>query len=360
MSSVSTRARSAPRVSVVNGFAAIPENHTYFIAEAGNNHNGSMELARQLIDVAVECGADAIKFQKRDVESMLTGPHMDRPFSLPGEAEDWGDTYRKVREHIELNMDQFAELKEYCQGKIDFVVTPFDLKSCHQLAELGVDAYKIAGFSISDIPLLEEVSKTDKTIFMSIGACTDDEVHKAIEILKNNDLVLLHCISSYPMKPEDANLGLIDWLKQFGYPVGWSDHEVGITLSPVAVALGARVVERHYTVNRALPGFDHAMSLEPTGLKKVIRDIRKVEVARQGLRTHREILPCELKSFDQKRKSLVTTRAVRKGETLTRDMFTTKGPNRGLSPRYLNEILGREAAEDIDADTHVTFSMVKM
>jgi sialic acid synthase SpsE len=239
-------------------------------------------------------------------------------------------------------------------------VTPFDLPSCRQLHELGVDAYKVAGFSISDIPLLKEISKTDKTIILSVGACTDDEVHRAIEILKKNDLVLLHCISAYPMKPEDANLGLLQWLKQFGFPVGWSDHEVGITLSPVAVALGARVIERHYTLNRAMPGFDHAMSLEPTGLKKVIRDIRKVEAALRGLRNHREILPCELKSFDQKRKSLVSTCAIRKGEVFTREMLTTKGPNRGLSPRFIDDIVGREALEDIEPDTHITFSMVKL
>jgi N,N'-diacetyllegionaminate synthase len=191
------------------------------------------------------------------------------------------------------------------------------------------------------------MSKTTKTIVMSAGMMTEDELRRALAVLKDNDLVLLYCISCYPMKPEDANLRLIEWLKQFGRPVGWSDHEVGISVAPIAVALGARVVEKHFTLNRALPGFDHAMSLEPVGLKKCIRDIRKVGQAVKGLSSHREVLPCELKCFDQKRPTICSTRPIRRGESITRDMLTTKAPNRGLSPRFIPEILGNEAIEDI-------------
>lgn len=347
------------RSSIVEGFSSIPADHTYFIAEAGNNHNGSVEMAKQMIDLAAECGADAVKFQKRDIASMLTSDFLDRHFYIQG-AEEWGDTYRKVREHIELDAEELRVLKDYCQGRIDFIVTPFDIPSVRLLEEqVGVDAYKIAAFTVTDIPVLEEVAKTGKAVFMSAGMVTEDELVRAIDVLKDNDLVLMHCISCYPMNSEDANLQLIHWLKKFGYPVGWSDHEVGITLSPIAVTLGARAIERHYTLNRALPGFDHAMSLEPAGLKKVIRDIRKVESAMKGLKDHREVLPCELKCFDQKRRTIVSTRAIEKGETFTRDMLTTKAPNRGLAPRYIPEVIGKEALEDIPADTHITFSMVK-
>ena len=350
---------SQDRVTIVDGFRNVPDDHTYFIAEAGNNHNGSMEMAKQLIDVAVECGADAVKFQKRDIASMLTSDHLDRHFFVQG-AEEWGDTYRKVREHIELNADELCTLKEYCAGRIDFVVTPFDVPSVRLLEEIGVDAYKVAAFTVTDIPVLEEVATTGRTVFMSAGMVTDDELVRAVDVLKGCDLILLHCISSYPMKAGDANLRLLEWLRKFGYPVGWSDHEVGITLSPVAVALGARVIERHYTLDRALPGFDHAMSLEPTGLKKVIRDVRKVEAAMKGLCDHRELLPCELKSFDQKRHTICSTRDIKRGQTFERDMLTTKGPNRGLAPRFIPEVLGKEALEDIPADTHITFSMVQL
>ncbi|MBX3441625.1 MAG: N-acetylneuraminate synthase family protein [Planctomyces sp.] len=352
-------ARKAPRETLAEGYAKLPPDHTYVMAEAGNNHNGSVELAKEMVDVAVECGADAIKLQKRDVPSMQTTEFLDRPFSVPG-AEEWGDTYRKVREHIELDADQMAELRDYCKGRIDFVCTPFDIPSVRVLEDIGVDAYKVAAFTVTDLPVLEELSRTSKTIIMSAGMVTEDELRRALEILRNNDLILLHCISCYPMKPEDANLRLIEWLKKFGRPVGWSDHEVGISLAPIAVALGARVIEKHYTLNRALPGFDHAMSLEPAGLKKCIRDIRKVEAAMKGLSSHREVLPCELKCFDQKRPTVCSTRAIRRGEMFTRDMLTTKAPNRGLAPRFIPEIVGKEAMEDIPADTHITFSMVRL
>ena len=336
-------ASESPRVSVVGGFAAVPADHTYFIAEAGNNHNGSLDMAKQLVDVAVECGADAVKFQKRDISSMLTSDHLDRHFFVQG-AEEWGDTYRKVREHIELDTDQLRTLKEYCHGKIDFLVTPFDLPSVEVLEEIGVDAYKIAAFTVTDIPVLEAVARTGKTIFLSAGMVTDDELIRAIDVLDGCDLVLLHCISCYPMKPHDANLHLIQWLKRFGYPVGWSDHEVGITLSPVAVTLGARVVERHYTLDRALPGFDHAMSLEPTGLRKVIRDIRKVEEALTGLRDHREVLPCELKAFDQKRRTVCSTRAIKRGEIFQAGHADDQGPQPGAVPEVHSRDRGQGGA----------------
>lgn len=347
------------RYSIADGFAAIPDDHTYVIAEAGNNHNGSVELAKQLIDVAVDCGADAVKFQKRDVASMQTGAYMDRPFVVAG-AEEWGSTYRQVRETIELAPREMAELREYCRGKIDFLCTPFDITSARQLKEIGIDAWKIAAFTVTDIPVLKEVARLGGTVFMSAGMCTDDELRRAVNVLRDVDLILLHCISCYPMKVSDANLGLIHWLKQFGRPVGWSDHEVGITLGPVAVALGARAVEKHFTLNRALPGFDHAMSLEPAGLKKIIRNIRNVESAVKGLKNHREVLPCELKSFDQKRPTVCSTRAIRRGETFSSDMLTTKAPNRGLPPHMLDQIVGRKALEDVPADTHITFAMVEL
>ena len=198
-------ANTSDRVSVVNGFSEVPAGRTYVIAEAGNNHNGSVDTAKKLVDVAVECGADAVKFQKRDVSSMLTAAYLDRHFFVQG-AEEWGDTYRKVREHIELGRDELRELKAYCRDKIDFVVTPFDLPSVEVLEDIGVDAYKVAAFSVTDIPVLEAVAQTGKTVFMSAGMVTDDELIRAIDVLRDVDLVLLHCVSAYPMQAKDANL----------------------------------------------------------------------------------------------------------------------------------------------------------
>lgn len=356
-------ARSRPRksrktrVSIVNGFKEIPESHTYVIGEAGNNHNGELEKGYKLIDVAIEAGCDAVKFQKRDIDSMLTKDRLDRVFT---NVPEWGDTYRKVREHIELSWEEFKKLKEYCKGKIDFIVTPFDIPSVRFLEKLGVDAYKVAAFTLTDIPVLEELAKTNKTIIMSVGMATEQEVKDALEVLEGYDVVLLHCVSSYPMRAEDANLQWIQWLKKFGKPVGFSDHENGITFGPVAVALGARVIEKHYTINRALPGLDHAMSLEPHGLKKLVRNIRKVEKGLQWSKQEREVLPGELKIFDEKRRTIVAAKEIKKGEKITREMLTTKGPNRGLPPKMIPELIGKPAMQDIEADTHITFGMVKL
>jgi N,N'-diacetyllegionaminate synthase len=347
--------------STKKGFGKIPKEHTYFIAEAGNNHNGDVEIAKKMIDLAVDCGADAIKFQKRDIDSMLTAAYLDQPCPiLSNEGENFSRTYRKVREAIELDIDEFSTLKDYCKNRIDFIVTPFDLISLENLEKIDVDAYKIAAFTVTDTPVLEVLANTEKTVFMSLGMSTEEEILNAVEILKNTDLVLMHCVSSYPMKVQDANLNLIDWIRSLGYPVGWSDHENGITLAPVTVALGVRCIEKHFTLDRSMKGFDHAMSLEPTGLRKVIRDIRKVEVALQGLKNKREILSCELSCYHNKRKSIVATQHIKKGEKITRDMLTTKGPNKGLSPAMIPRIIGKIALEDIKADTHVTFSMVEL
>ncbi len=345
------------RITICDGIGAIPENHTYIIAEAGNNHNGEVEKAFKLVDIAIDAGCDAVKFQKRDVDLMMTKEYMDRPFT---NFHEWGDTYRKVREHIELGMEEFKKIKKYCKGKIDFIVTPFDIPSLNFLEKLGVDAYKIASFSVTDIPLLEVVAKTKKSVIVSLGMATENNILDVIEVLKDVDLALLHCISCYPMEAKDAHLRLISWLKKFGFPVGFSDHENGISLGGPAVTLGARFLEKHFTIDRTLPGFDHATSLEPLGLKRYVRNVRKTEQALSELKDRREILPCELKCFDTKIKSIVSTREIKKGTIITRDMLTIKAPNRGLPPRYIPQVVGKKAIEDIEEDMHITFGMVKI
>jgi len=344
--------------SIKNGWNKLTE--TYFIAEAGNNHNGEIEMAKQLVDLAVTCGANGVKFQKRDLDHMFTADVLDAPFT---NVPAWGKTQREVRGHIELNKQAFIELRDYCkQKKIDFIVTPFDLPSLEILEEVGVDLYKIASHSMNDTPLLEAVAKTGKPVVMSVNMGTEQDINDAIEPFKKEktDLAILHCVSSYPLPMEDANLQLINYYKKFGYPVGWSDHENGITLGPVAVALGAKIVEKHYTLNRILPGFDHAMSLEPDGLKRVIRNIRKTETAMKGLTKPSGPLPNEMKCFETRRKSIVAAKDIKKGQKISRDMLVTKGPNKGLPPKMIPELIGKEALENIKADTHITFSKVKI
>lgn len=348
------------RNSIRNGVKNITQS--YIIGEVGNNHNGEMEKAFKMIDLAVEAGCNAIKFQKRHMPSVWTKEVLNKEFVSPWQnmPEEWGRTYGEIREAIELKIENFKELREYCRGKIDFGITPFDLTSLRQCDELDVDYFKVAGFSITDIPLLEELAKRGKPIIISCGMCTEKEIVDTLKALEGcPDIVLMHCVSSYPMGVEDANMRLITWLKRFGYSVGFSDHSTGISLGPIAVTLGAMFHEKHFTLDRTLPGFDHSFSLEPTGLKKWVRDIRKAEKALKGLSTHREVLPAEMKAFEEKRASVAAVRDIKKGEVITREMLTCKCPNIGLPPKQIPDIVGKIANENIPEDTHINFSMIK-
>ena len=338
--------------SISEGFDKLPVNHTYVIGEAGNNHNGDLQLAFGLVDAAVNAGCDGIKFQKRDIPHMMTGEHLEAPFTKRS-PQPGCKTYGDVRYAIEPDEEMLLQLKEYCRDKIDFIVTPFDLISLEMLERIGVDGYKVAGFSITDHILLEALAQTSRPIVMSVGACTSDELTTALEILKNNDVALLHCISCYPMAPEDANLGVMPWLSGFGRTIGYSDHEDGSTVVPVAIGMGARIVEKHYTTDRSLAGFDHAMSLDPTMLKDYVEVIRRAERAIGGKTDRETIVPCEQFVVENKMKALVAERDIAAGSVITAEDLTTKAPNQGISPTRYREVIGRTAAKAIAADTHI-------
>ena len=281
----------------------------YFIAEAGLNHNGDVEIAKKMIDVAIECNADAVKFQKRDVNQMATKDVLDKPFT---NFPSFGSTYREVREHLELTKKEYKELREYCRDKIDFLVTPFDIQSLEFLDDLNIDGIKIAAHSFTDIPLLKEVGKRAKPIFASTGMSTLDDIKLAVKTLDpdkkrtkekgKNKLHLLHCVSQYPMDTQFSNLPMINKLKEIfpNYEIGWSDHQNGISLVSAATALGVSVIEKHFTLDRTMEGFDHAMSLEPQGLKRCIRDIRVVEGAMKYY--PKKPMPNEMQCFNDYRR----------------------------------------------------------
>jgi N-acetylneuraminate synthase len=250
----------------------------YVIAEIGLNHNGDVELAKQLIDVAADAGADAVKFQKRTPE-ISTPVHMrDTLRETP-----WGTmTYLEYRYRVEFTREQYIEVSDHALLRgLDWFASPWDLPSVHFLEDLNVVAHKIASASVTDIPLLEAVRATGKPVILSTGMSTSEQIDAAIEVLGTDRLVLLHATSTYPMEPEEANLRVIPALRDRypGVPVGYSGHERGLQISVAAVALGAVAVERHITLDRTMWGSDHAASLEPTGLAHLIRDIRIVEQA---------------------------------------------------------------------------------
>lgn len=250
----------------------------YVIAEIGLNHNGEVDIAKRLIDVAAEAGADAVKFQKRTPE-IATPEHMrDVPRETP-----WGTmSYLDYRRRVEFGRDEYLEVGAYAAERgLDWFASPWDVPSVEFLEDLDVVAHKVASACLTDTELLEALRDTGKPIILSTGMSTIEQIDQAISVLGTDRLVLLHATSTYPMEPEEANLRMIPALRDRypGVPVGYSGHERGLQISLAAVALGAQAVERHITLDRTMWGSDHAASLEPTGLQHLVRDIRVIEEA---------------------------------------------------------------------------------
>ena len=249
----------------------------YVIAEIGLNHNGSVDIAKQLIDVSAEAGAQAVKFQKRTPE-IATPEHMK---ATPRETP-WGTmTYLEYRYRVEFEKEQYTEISEYATSKgLDWFASPWDEPSVDFLEEMGVTTHKVASASVTDLGMLRKLKETGKPIILSTGMSTLEQIDRAVEILGTDKLVILHATSTYPLPPEEANLRVIGTLKErYGVPVGYSGHEPGLQISVAAVALGAVAVERHITLDRTMWGSDHAASLEPKGFETLIRDIRILEKA---------------------------------------------------------------------------------
>ncbi|MGO2685173.1 MAG: N-acetylneuraminate synthase family protein [Microbacterium sp.] len=253
-------------------------NPAYVIAEIGLNHNGDVEIAKQLIDVAARAGADAVKFQKRTPE-ISTPEHMrDVPRETP-----WGTmTYLDYRRRVEFGRDEYIEIGDYATLRgLDWFASPWDVPSIEFLEDLNVVAHKVASASLTDVELLEALRETGKPIILSTGMSTMEQIDRAMGVLNTDRVVLLSATSTYPMEPEEANLRVISTLRDryAGVPVGYSGHERGLQISLAAVALGAVAVERHITLDRTMWGSDHAASLEPGGLEHLVRDIRIIETA---------------------------------------------------------------------------------
>lgn len=254
------------------------DSPVYVIGEIGLNHNGDVDLALRLIDVAADAGADAVKFQKRTPE-IATPEHMrDTLRETP-----WGTmTYLEYRHRVEFDAEQYAQIGAYAAARgLDWFASPWDSPSVDVLESLDVVAHKIASASVTDLALLERVTQTGKPVILSTGMSTLDEIDRAVATLGTDRLVLLHATSTYPMPAEEANLRTIATLRDrySGVPIGYSGHERGLQISLAAVALGARVVERHITLDRTMWGSDHAASLEPQGFEHLVRDIRIIETA---------------------------------------------------------------------------------
>lgn len=252
-------------------------NPVYVVAEIGLNHNGSVDLAKQLIDVAVDAGAQAVKFQKRTPE-IATPENMK---NVPRETP-WGTmSYLEYRYRVEFEKPEYTEIAAYAKEKgVDWFASPWDEPSVDFLEEMGVSTHKVASASLTDLGMLRKLKETGKPIILSTGMSTIEQIDAAVETLGTDNLLLMHATSTYPLPAEEANLKMIQTLKdRYGVPVGYSGHEPGLQISVAAVALGAVAVERHITLDRTMWGSDHAASLEPKGFETLIRDIRIIEQA---------------------------------------------------------------------------------
>ncbi|MDO8486444.1 MAG: N-acetylneuraminate synthase family protein [Candidatus Staskawiczbacteria bacterium] len=243
----------------------------FIIAEIGINHNGDINIAKQLIDVAVEAGCDAVKFQKRTIELVYTPEELAKPRENP-----FGSTNGDLKRGLEFGEKEYAEIDKYCKEKgILWFASPWDVKSVEFLEKFNVPCHKIASALLTDDELLKKVKATRKPIILSTGMSTEEQIRHAVDIIGEDNLILLHCTSTYPCLDEELNLKVIHWLKDtFSSPVGYSGHEVGVYSSLVAVLLGAQMIERHITLDRAMFGSDQSASLEPQGLQRLVRGIR--------------------------------------------------------------------------------------
>lgn len=330
----------------------------FVVAEAGVNHNGDLAKARQLIDIAKESGADAVKFQAFRAETLVTKTASKAKYQK--ETTDQNESQFEMLKKLELNFGAHVELKTYCdQIGILFLSTPFDEACADFLAKVGVEAYKIPSGEITNPFLLMHIAAKKKPIILSTGMSNLEEVAAAVQMIEeggNKDLALLHCVSQYPAEAKDANLRAIHTLKEnFGIPVGFSDHTLGSQVALTAVALGADILEKHFTSDRNLPGPDHRASLEAQELKKMIEEIRNVETS---LGDGRKIpAVSETDTALVARKSLVASKNIAKGKILTRDDLVVKRPGTGLSPYLYFRVVGLRANQDINEGTLLKMEM---
>ena len=319
---------------------------TYIIAEIGINHNGDEELAKKLIDAAVEAKVDAVKFQKRYLPSLYPQDLLDHPENYEQNFQYMIPLLKKV----ELSEASYERLRRYCENVgMSFFCTPFDTVSADFLETLNVSAYKIASADLTNRPLLQHVGAFKKPMILSTGMSKWSEIKRSVEVMRDlgNAFALLHCKSVYPVWPREVNLQMVNTLRQFGVPVGYSGHEVGITIALVAASMGANIIEKHITLDRKSDGPDHKVSLEPYELKRLVRDIRVADEAIGN--KNRIMLRGEVMNRELFAKSLIAVCDIEKGTKIRKDMVQIQGPGKGIAPDKIDSLIGSVAKRDVGA-----------
>jgi sialic acid synthase SpsE len=330
----------------------------FVIAEAGANHNRDLAMGKALIDVAAEAGADAVKFQTYSAETLYS-KHTPRFSYLEGVSAK--ETWDLIKE-IELPREWQADLAAHAARRgIRFLSTPFDHRAVDELAALGVPAFKIASFEIVDLPLIGYAAARGRPMILSTGLATYEDIADALGACAaagNREVALLQCASLYPAPPARMNLRAMATMRQaFGVPVGLSDHSLGIHVAVAAAGLGASIVEKHFTLDRGLPGPDHPFAIEPGELRDMVRQIREVEAALgDGLKLGPA--PEEMEMHDKARRSLVAARAIPRGTVIDRSMIAIKRPGFGIRPKFIDLVVGRTARVDVAEDAVLTWDML--
>jgi N,N'-diacetyllegionaminate synthase len=327
------------------------KNKVFVIAEAGVNHNGNIEIAKKLINAAKNSDADAVKFQTFKAEKVMSKFAQMADYQKVNTGID--ETQLEMIKKLELSYNDFVYLKEYCDKlDIEFMSTPFDYDSIDFLNELDVQHWKIPSGEITNLPYLIKIAKLHKPVILSTGMSTMEDIKAALSILRENgagEITVLHCTTEYPAPFEDVNLNAMNTImKMFNIPVGYSDHTKGIEVSIAAVALGATIIEKHFTLDRNMEGPDHKASLEPHELKAMISAIRNVEASLgSGVK---KPAPSEQKNMTIARKSIVANCKIKKGEVFTENNITVKRPGNGISPMKWFEVIGQVAIRDFEED----------
>ena len=337
----------------------INQRHTLIIAEAGVNHNGSMTLAKQLIDVAADAGVDYVKFQTFRTENLVVRTAEKAAYQQRN-MNDNGSQYDMLKK-LELSPEQHLELIAYCQYRgVKFLSTAFDFDSISFLSSLHLGLWKIPSGEITNYPYIRDIAKFGEPVILSTGMSTLDEIANAVKLLMKYGvpkelITILHCNTEYPTPMKDVHLRAMQAIRnEFGVNVGYSDHTLGIEVPIAAVALGATVIEKHFTLDRTMQGPDHRASLEPDELKLMVTAIRNVEIALEG--SEKTVSSSEIKNRDVARKSIVASKTIHQGELLTEENLTVKRPGTGVSPMKWEEVIGTRAIRAFQPDEQIVLA----
>ncbi len=348
------------RKLMIDSIVIDDDSDCYVIAEIGHNHQGELQKAKELFRVAKECGVDAVKLQKRDNRTLFTREMYNKSYD---HRNSFGNTYGEHREFLEFGRDEYKELQLYARELgVTFFATAFDIPSADFLAEMDMPAIKIASADLVNTPLLKHVAQKQKPILLSTGGGTLDDIQRACDAILpiNTQLCILQCTATYPTPPEEMNLRVISTLRQH-FPeavVGLSDHYNGIAMAVAAYVLGARVIEKHFTLNHTWKGSDHAMSLEPVGMSKLVRDLRRTRPALgDGVK---RVAPSERDALHKMAKSLVAAQDLTPGHVLTASDVAIKSPGGGLPPYEIDRVIGKKLLRPLALDEKILWDGLEM